>query len=90
VSGVATRGDIALTAGAEVNVSGPGGGRVDIHGKDVLLDDSVVLARTLGAGSGRGVSVDATGAISLLHGAIDTSTMSSSPGFTASFCSMGR
>ena len=78
VSGFAELGDFSATGNSELNTDGAGGGRIVIRGDQVLLEDSVISAQTLGDDDGRGVDIVADSVFSLINSIIDTRTYSNS------------
>jgi filamentous hemagglutinin family protein len=73
--------DIALTQQASVNASGLGGGQIQVVGRNVSLSDrSAILADTLGALNGQGITILAD-RLNLASGAfISASTLGSGHG----------
>jgi filamentous hemagglutinin family protein len=60
-------GDIKLTEAASIDTSGNSGGEIRVQGRQVSLKDgSTLLATTLGAGQGRGITVKATDSLEVL------------------------
>jgi filamentous hemagglutinin family protein len=51
------QGQINLQAGAKLDASGEGGGRIVIRGGNLLVDNSRIEANSLGAGIGRGIDI---------------------------------
>lgn len=59
-------GDIRLSRSASIDASGEGGGNIQLRGNNISLQDgSVILANTLGANSGGGVTLQASESITL-------------------------
>jgi len=52
-------GDIHMSQGALIYTSGQGGGAIFIRSGRFVTESSIVLARTLGVGDGRGIDIDA-------------------------------
>ncbi|MEM9771852.1 MAG: S-layer family protein, partial [Cyanobacteria bacterium P01_D01_bin.73] len=73
VTGAASHGAIRLERGAVIDVSGPGGGAVQILGDSYFMGDrSIILADTLGDQNGRGVDVNVAN-INLIDGSFVSS-----------------
>ena len=77
-SDVATFGEIALSQAASVDVSGNGGGDVQLRANQITITDgSTILASTLGDGTGGTVTITASEAIQLVGTNANNSLMSS-------------
>lgn len=62
-----TRGDIRLEEAASVDVSGNGGGNVQVRGRSIqLTDGSAIIANTLGNSPGGSFTVDASESVELI------------------------
>lgn len=65
-SGVQNFQDIQLSSGAYVDVSGEGGGDIQVKGRNInLTDNAAILSTTLGAGTGGNLTVDAAESVKL-------------------------
>ena len=61
---------LTFTAGARLDASGPGGGRIELRAGEIALTGGAeVLATTSGSGNGRGIAIDST-RLSLAEGAV--------------------
>ncbi|MDY6950682.1 MAG: filamentous hemagglutinin N-terminal domain-containing protein [Thermodesulfobacteriota bacterium] len=65
--------DVLITNSA-IDVHGDGGGQVFIRGKDMIIEDSFIAARTTGGVDGEDVNIGAEGSLDFIHSLIDTST----------------
>ncbi|MCU0516360.1 MAG: filamentous hemagglutinin N-terminal domain-containing protein, partial [Oscillatoria sp. Prado101] len=73
-------GNIQLEAGAKINTSGQGSGRIEIRGGNVALSNSRLLALTLGNIDGRGIDIS-TNSLRVGEGSqISTLTLGSGAG----------
>lgn len=62
-----TRGDIRLEEAASVDVSGNGGGNIQVWGRSIqLTDGSAIIANTLGNSDGGSFTVDASESVELI------------------------
>ncbi|MEL6813712.1 MAG: filamentous hemagglutinin N-terminal domain-containing protein [Cyanobacteria bacterium J06598_3] len=69
---VQTSGAIALSQGALLNASGPGGGDIDLHGQTVLIEaGSQVLSVTAGGLAGGNLRIDATDSVTVQGASAD-------------------
>ena len=64
-----TGGTIRLNRGASVDVSGSGGGQVNIRSRDLTVDDAGVKADTTGGLDGRGIDLQLGGTAVIQNGA---------------------
>jgi filamentous hemagglutinin family protein len=62
------QGQITLQAGAQIDASGDGGGRIVIRGGSLLVDNSVIQANSIGAGNGQGIDIALLGDLNLSNG----------------------
>ena len=74
VSAFAKLNDVNIVNHSELNVDGEGGGRVVIRGGQLVLEDSVLSARTKGDRDGRGVDI-VTDRFDFVRSRLDTTTM---------------
>lgn len=72
ISPGATMGDINITEGSELFVTGDGGGQASLWAHNLTLADSFITAPTTGADPGRGIDVHATGQVTLLSSEFNT------------------
>ncbi|MCP4695269.1 MAG: filamentous hemagglutinin N-terminal domain-containing protein [Gammaproteobacteria bacterium] len=63
-----------------VDVSGPGGGRVYIHGGRIVLDNGYIFADTFGAENGQGITIKAADELLARQARITTQVVSSEGG----------
>ncbi len=74
--GVENFGDIELSQGAIATTNGDNGGRIDLQGREITLQDGAILAAvTLGDSAGRGIEINASRVLELAGA--DTSGRSS-------------
>ena len=66
-SGINVLGNVSITGSSEVNVDDVGGGRIFIRGDQVVLEDSVLTARTSGDEAGQGVDIAIDGHLRFLE-----------------------
>jgi filamentous hemagglutinin family protein len=52
-------GDISLSDFARLDASGVGGGSIQLHGRSIAIDDSLILANTYGNQNGQGILIHA-------------------------------
>ncbi|MEM1395539.1 MAG: S-layer family protein, partial [Cyanobacteria bacterium P01_H01_bin.150] len=65
--GVSKFGDINLSSAASVEVSGEGGGSIQLQGRQIsLLEDSIIIANTLGTENGGLFSVKASESVEII------------------------
>jgi filamentous hemagglutinin family protein len=72
VSQFTVLGSINLTKGALINTTGPGGGPVFVRGANLLLDNSEIVANTIGDLPGGGIDIATTASVEVVNFSIVT------------------
>jgi filamentous hemagglutinin family protein len=65
IASVEKQGIIRISAHTNLNVNGVGGGEIFIQGGQLLVEDSILQANTLGEQNGRGIKINLTESINL-------------------------
>jgi filamentous hemagglutinin family protein len=76
LTSVGERGNLTVT-NSQLNVSGEAGGAVYIRAGRLVLDNSAIAAKTLGAENGHGINIDVTDLLATRGGHLSTSTSGS-------------